>query len=75
MSRSSAAVSSASSPRSRSGRVPIVSGCGVLAVLRRVEVGAAGEEDSVERVERLLDPVLARRHEQRPAAGRLDRRT
>ena len=43
------------------------------AVLLRIEVVAAGEEQAVERVERLLDAVLARRHEHRAAAGALDR--
>ena len=51
----------------------VVSGCGVAAVQLRVEVRAAREDEAVERVERLLDPVGRRRHEQRPAAGALDR--
>src|SRR5215211_4592940 len=50
-------------------------GLGMLlgAVQLRVEVGAAREEEPVERVESLLDGLLARRHEQRPPAGALDR--
>ena len=44
-----------------------------LAVHLRVEVRAAGEHDPVEDVQRLLDPVVARRHEQRPPARALDR--
>ena len=43
-------------------------------VQRRVEVRAAREDEPVEHVERLVDRVLQRRHEQRPAAGRLDLR-
>ena len=35
-------------------------------VPRRIDVGAAGEHDPVERVERLLDVLLGRR-DQRPA--------
>ena len=38
-----------------------------------VEVGAAGEDEPVEGVERLLDALGAGRHEQRPPAGALDR--
>ena len=44
----------------------------LLAVGGRIEVGAAGEDDPVERVERLLDPVVRGRHEQRAPAGALD---
>ena len=43
------------------------------AVLRRIDVDAAGEDDPVEHVERLLDRVLARGHDERAAAGLLDR--
>ena len=43
------------------------------AVLLGLEVVAAGEDQPVERVERLLDPVVVRRHEQRSAARPLDR--
>ena len=42
------------------------------AVARRVDVDAAREHDPVEHVERLLDRVLARWHDERPAAGLLD---
>ena len=73
MSRSSAAVRSASSPRSRSGRTPFVSGWASCPYCGRVDVRAAREEEAVDRVERLVDPLLARRHEQRAPAGRLDR--
>ena len=45
----------------------------VGAVVRRIDVDAAGEHDPVEHVERLLDRVLARRHDERAAAGLLDR--
>src|SRR5712691_2845523 len=45
---------------------------GLVAVDLRVEVGAAGEDERVERVERLLDRFLARRHEQRPPSRALD---
>jgi hypothetical protein len=44
----------------------------VRAVRVRVDVGAAGEDQPVERVEGLLDRVRARRHEQRPPARGLD---
>ena len=44
----------------------------VGAVVRRVDVDAAREDDPVEHVERLLDRVLARRHDERPAPGLLD---
>ena len=43
------------------------------AVVRRVDVDAAREHDPVEHVERLLDRVLARRHDERPTARLLDR--
>ena len=45
----------------------------VGAVVGRVDVDAAREDDPVEHVERLLDGVLARRHDERAAAGLLDR--
>ena len=45
---SSAASSRASSQASRSGRQPAVRGCGLLAVARRVDVGAAGDHQPVE---------------------------
>ena len=47
-------------------------GMRLVAVGLRVEVGAAGEDERVDRVERLLDPLLARRHEQRPRTRALD---
>ena len=37
-----------------------------------IEVAAAREDDRVEHVERLVDPVLNGRNEQRPSAGPLD---
>jgi hypothetical protein len=43
------------------------------AIVRRVDVGAAGEHDPVERVERLLDVLLRRRDDQCAAARPLDR--
>ena len=43
------------------------------AVRARVDVRAAGEDDPVERVERLLDALLAGRDEQRPPSRALDR--
>jgi len=43
-----------------------------LVVALRVEVRAAGEDERVERVERLRDRHLGRRHDHRPAAGALD---
>ena len=51
-------------------RVPIVSGCASWPYSAGSMSAAAGEEDPVERVERLLDPLVARGHEQRPPAGR-----
>jgi hypothetical protein len=42
------------------------------AVLRRVDVDAAREDHAVEHVERLVDRLRARRHDQRTAAGALD---
>ena len=48
-------------------------GVAVGAVVGRVDVDAAREDDPVEHVERLLDRVLARRHDERPPAGLLDR--
>ena len=45
------------------------------AVQVRVDVGAAGEDEAVDGVERLLDRVGRRRDDQRPAAGALDRLT
>ena len=42
------------------------------AVAVGVEIGPTGEDQAVERVERLLHPALARRHEQRPGARRLE---
>ena len=44
----------------------------VGAVVRRVDVDAAREDEPVENVERLLDGVLARRHDERPPACLLD---
>ncbi len=73
MSRSSAAVSSAISARSRASCDAVGLRVGLRVVERRIEVGAAREEDPVERLEGLLDGVLARRHDERPAAGTLDR--
>jgi hypothetical protein len=46
---------------------------GVGAVLLRLQVVAAGEDQPVERVEQLLDAVIAGRHEHRAPAGPLDR--
>ena len=43
------------------------------AVLLRLHVVAAGEDQPVESVEHLLDAVLVRRHEDRATAGSLDR--
>ena len=48
-------------------------GMRVVAVGAGTEVGATGEDDPVEHLQRLLDPVVARRHQQRPPAGALDR--
>ena len=50
-------------------------GCGVRlrAVRGRVDVRPAREDDPVERGERLLDAVVARRHDERAASGSLDR--
>jgi hypothetical protein len=45
----------------------------LLAVVRRIEIGAAGEDDPVERVQRLFDSLVARRYEQRPPTRFLDR--
>ena len=42
------------------------------AVLVGLQVVAAGEDQPVERVEHLVDPVLVGRHEHRPPAGPLD---
>ena len=42
------------------------------AVARGVDVDPAREHDPVEHVERLLDRVLARRHDERPTPGLLD---
>ncbi len=42
------------------------------AVLVGLHVVAAGEDEAVERVEHLLDPVLVRRHEHGPASRPLD---
>ena len=70
--RSSAAVRSARSPWSRSGRAH-GRRMGVGAVLLRLQVVAAGEDQPVERVEQLLDAVLVGRHEHRAPAGPLDR--
>ena len=39
----------------------------------RIEVGAAGEDEPVERVERLVDAVVRGWDEERPPAGALDR--
>ena len=44
-------------------------GVRLLAVELGVEVGAAREDQPVERAEGLVDRVVKRRHEQRPAAG------
>ena len=52
---------------------PVRLGVRLGAVGLRVEVGAAGEDEPVERVERLLDAFRRRGHEQRPPAGALDR--
>ena len=46
---------------------------GVGAVVRRIDVGAAGEDDPVERAERLLDRVGERRQQHGPTSGALDR--
>ena len=76
MSRSSARVPSASSKRSRSSQVPVVSGCGARAVGARVDVGAAGEHQPVEQVEQLvgaLERPVVGRQQQRQAAGALHR--
>ena len=54
-SRASAAVRSASSPRSRAGLVPLVVGIRLRAVGLRLQVVAAGEDEPVERVEHLVD--------------------
>ena len=43
------------------------------AVLRRVDVDPAREDDAVEDVERLVDRLLARRHDERAPSGLLDR--
>src|SRR4051812_46612975 len=45
----------------------------VGAVVGRIEVGAAGEDEPVERVERLLHGLRRRRHDERPPARELDR--
>jgi hypothetical protein len=45
----------------------------VGAVRARVDVDAAGEDDAVEDVERLVDRIRARRHDERPTSGPLDR--
>ena len=44
----------------------------IVAVRRRIEVGAAGQHQRVEQVERLLGAFLARRDQHGPAAGALD---
>ena len=48
-------------------------GMSVGAVLRRVDVRAAGEHDSVERVERLLDVLLGGRNDERTPTRPFDR--
>ena len=55
------------------GHDPVRLGMRLLAVQLRVEVGAAGEDQPVERVQRLLDAVVGGRHEQRACARALDR--
>ena len=55
--------------RARPGRLRVR----LRAVGLRVEVGAAGEDEPVERVDDLLHPVLDRRDEQRRPARALDR--
>ena len=44
----------------------------LVAVQRRIEVAAAGEHEPVDRVERLLYPVRARRQQERPSPRGLD---
>ena len=46
---------------------------GVGPVARGIDVGAAREDDPVERVERLLDVLLGRRNDERTPSGLLDR--
>jgi hypothetical protein len=46
---------------------------GLGAVRVGIEVAAAGEDDRVEHLQRLLDPVLDGRNEERSSAGLLDR--
>ena len=48
-------------------------GMRLLAVEPGVEIGATREDQPVDRVEDLLDPVVRGRHEQRARAGALDR--
>ena len=43
------------------------------AVVRRIDVDAAGEDDAVEDVQRLVDRVGARRDDERASSGPLDR--
>ena len=64
---------SAISARSRPSRTSVRLGMWLGAVVVGIEIGAAGEDDAVEHGQRLLDRVLARRHDERPAAGLLDR--
>ena len=48
-------------------------GMRLLPVQLGIEIGPAGEDEAVQRVERLVHAVLRRRDEQRPTAGALDR--
>ena len=41
-------------------------------IVRRLDVDPAGEHDAVEHVERLVDSVGARRHDERASTGTLD---
>ena len=72
-SRSSARSSSASSPASRWSCAGSVCRVTLGAIGGRVDVDPAREDDAVEDVERLVDRVGARRDDERPSTGPLDR--